>query len=267
MKIIWNILVIDSSGTLVYSWLHPQAPKEILKKYEPTMIAGFISAIIKFGHEIIASPQRIDFGEIAMSFFPLKIQERVFWFTILSDISDPRPATLNFLKKFVEEAEELLLEVSAVEGFSILSEDVEKNLNRIVKKILKKSTRFLPEIRSDDIKALPLSILTTFLLTMFLGAGFYYIYMAIPPDALSLITTALLAQYCIVGIIAGIISGRGLAGALAAYIASALSPIIYGASLIQVLIVASSLSVWSGIIGLFTGSYINSRKLTFLPPK
>ena len=254
--------MIDSSGTLVYSWLHPKAPKDIIKKYEPAMIAGFISAIIKFGHEIIAQPQRIDFGEIAMSFFSLKIEKRVFWFTILSDIADPRPATMDFLKKFVDEAHELLLEISAVEGFSILSKDVEEKLNSIVEKILKKTTRTLPEIRSDDKKVLPLSILLTLLFAIFIDLVFYYIYQLVGSEAIHALATILLVQYGLIGCMSGIISSRRNAGGISAYIASALVPLIYGLSIGQILIIASSLSIWSGIIGMLVGSFVNSRKLT-----
>ncbi len=230
------------------------------------MIAGFISAIIKFGHEIIARPQRIDFGDIAMSFFPLKMRDRIFWFTILSDALDPRQATINFLKNFVHEAEELLLEASAVEGFSILSEDIEKKLNGIVNKIIRKSTRILPEIRSDDKKVLPVSIPLTFVFAMIINGLFLYIYANIPPGELFLITPAMLAQYCLIGIISGIISGRAKAGGISAYIGSTIATAMTSRpSLVEMLVLASSLSVWSGIIGLFMGLFVNSKKLTFIP--
>ncbi len=253
---------MDSAGTLIYSWLHPKAPKDLLKKYEPTMIAGFISAIIKFGYEIIAQPQRIDFGDIAMSFFSLKIADRIFWFTILSDTSDPRRATIRFLQEFVQKARELLLEISAVEGFAILSQDTERTLNSIVEKILRKTTRILPEIRSDDKKALPFAIPLTLIITIILNTTFYaYI---IPSISLPLeaIIGILLINYGLIGILGGLISSRSIAGGISAYIAATISPLAYGLGPGQILIIASSLSIWSGIVGMIFGSYINSRKLT-----
>ena len=261
-KIIWNLLVIDSAGTLVYSWLHPKAPKDILKKYEPTMIAGFISAIIKFGHEVIAQPQRIDFGEIAMSFFSLKIADRVFWFTILSDTSDPRRATISFLRKFVAEAKEFLLEISSIEGLAILTPDTEKELNKIAEKILHKTTRMLPEIRSDDRKVLPFAIPLTLILTIFLNIAFYAYLLPSIKAPLEVTIGILLIHYGLIGILGGLISSRRLAGGISAYIAATVSPLAYGLYLSQIFIIASSLSIWSGIIGALTGSFVNSRKLT-----
>ncbi len=228
------------------------------------MIAGFISAIINFGHEIIAQPQRVDFGDIAMSFFSVKIREKVFWFAILSDVSDPRYATINFLKKFVKEAEDLLLEISAVEGFTILSKDVEENLNGITEKIIKRSTRLLPEIRSDDKKVLPFSILTTLIAGMFIDVLFYSIYSSIPSSAVPLLTTALLAEYGLIGLIAGWLSCRRIAGGITAFIVSLLIPLMFIPDIIQIVIIASSLGVWSAIIGALIGSFFNTRTLTVL---
>lgn len=198
-----------------------------------------------------------------MSFFSLKIREKVFWFAILSDASDPRYATINFLRKFVMEAEDLLLEISAVEGFTILSKDVEKSLNSITKRIIKRATRFLPEIRSDDKKVLPFSILTAFIAGMFIDVLFYGIYSIIPSAATSLLAVALLAEYGCIGLISGLISCRRIAGGITAFVVSILVALMFIQNIIQIIIIASSLGVWSAIIGSLVGSFFNTRTLTF----
>ena len=143
---IWNILIIDNSGTLLYSWIHKDAPQAILKKYEPTLIAGFISAIIQFGHEVLVQPQRIDFGNIAMSFYSRKINNKTIWFAVLSDSKDPRYATTKFLELFVNRSSDIIKELSDIEGIAITTESIEKKLDSIVKDTIKKLLEPYPRL-------------------------------------------------------------------------------------------------------------------------
>jgi len=266
-ELIWSIIVMDSSGTPIYSWTHPRAPRFLSEKYEPTLIAGFINAIIQFGHEVIAQPQRIDFGEVAMGFFSQKIGNKVFWFAILSDTRDPRKATMSFLERFVEKASEVLLEISVVEGFTVTTENIEEKLNRIVISTIKKLTRALPDFRSNDKKAIPLAIPITTLVALYIFVIFNSYLLpivgAIPDSSLKIIALLglLLVEYALIGIVSGIVSSRMLAGAISAYVASLSTVILALDNPLNVLILASWFGLWSSFIASLVGKYFDSRKL------
>ena len=261
---------MDSSGTPIYSWVHPRAPKVLLDRYEPTLIAGFINAIIQFGHEVLAQPQRIDFGDIAMGFFSRKIGDQVFWFAILSDIHDPRKATLTFLEKFVEKASEVLLSISVAEGFSVITKDIENKLNMIVTATIRKLTRFLPEFRSDDRKAIPIAIPIAILVALYISVLFNtYLFPMVAgiSDSSSMIMALLgllLLEYALIGFISGAVSSRMLAGALSAYVASLSTVLLSPENPINMLVLASWFGLWSSFIAALAGKYFDSRKLVVM---
>ena len=205
-----------------------------------------------------------------MSFYSRKINNKTIWFAVLSDSKDPRYATTKFLELFVNRSSDIIKELSDIEGIAITTESIEKKLDSIVKDTIKKVTRTLPEIRSNDKKALILSLLLTIMIGLYIDVLFrYYLFSVIMNLGLSsdvtnyLIIVTILAEYGLIGIISGFIACRGFAGGISAYLATLAISLLMILEPIQILIIATTLGIWSGAIGYLAGRYFDSRKLTY----
>lgn len=87
---IYSILFLNPGGSLVHRWRYRE---RVVLEQEEALVASLIKALIDFGKEAIAAPQRVDFGDYAMSFFLMHTEKGDYWFAALSDAKDPEKAT------------------------------------------------------------------------------------------------------------------------------------------------------------------------------
>ena len=84
---------------------------------------------------------------------------------------------------------------------------------------------------------------------------------------MNLIIVSILGEYALIGIIAGLIACRPKVSLLSAYISPIISAVLMLPDPIQVLIIATTLGIWSGIMGYLSGRYFDSRSLIYVPKK
>nr|NIQ05457.1 hypothetical protein [Candidatus Korarchaeota archaeon]NIU83185.1 hypothetical protein [Candidatus Thorarchaeota archaeon]NIW15421.1 hypothetical protein [Candidatus Thorarchaeota archaeon]NIW53368.1 hypothetical protein [Candidatus Korarchaeota archaeon] len=149
---IYSILFVDSGGILVHSWERVELEKITDKK---PFIASLIKALMDFGGEVIATPQRVDFGELAMTFFPLKTEKRdlYLWITAISDPDDPKTATKECVDEITAEIKDLLLAMAPSDGFVFESKELTDYANKKIDAVVKTYRKRLEEIRTSPIKS------------------------------------------------------------------------------------------------------------------
>jgi len=270
------LLIMDQSGTLVYSWKNPEAPKDILGKFEPELVGSFITALLNFGAEVFRAPRYLDVGVAGLSFFSVRIGKHLLLFTVIADKTDHSKAVLRFVKDFKERAGKLLsVALSYSEaGLVVITKELADALNEIVNKVINKHMRALPDVRSDDKRAfiwfLPLSIVvSTFL--MFLWAWIIHavILAELPSQMLYLMVIFLWSVLSIIiGILCGVIANRGKAGFGLAVISYIIGWVLYvflviGGDPFLMLTGMIYLPIAGGM-GYLLGKLLDQRKLTLV---
>jgi len=269
---IYAIFILDASGTPIYIWKHEKAPSTLFKGRDEILVGNLISALLSFGQETFAAPQRIDFDGYALTFFSEKIRDRPIWITAVSDSIDHRRATTRVLKSLAKSIRNVLEDISIEEGMVLETESTQQTLNTIIANNLKNHLRALPDIRSSSLK----SFLPSLLITIILG---YLYYMFFSLREVSSILTLILGSDVLaggfiivscaflIGIISGYVSSNTLSGFLSGYLANIIASILGVPGIIRGLIFwMMSFPLISGIIGGIVGFYLDTVKLKIMSP-
>ncbi len=270
--LIHAIFILDSSGTPIYIWKHKNAPQTLFKGRDEALVGSLISALLNFGQETFAAPQRIDFNGYALTFFSGKFGENVFWAVAVSDSSDHRRATTRMLKDLVNALSALLETVAIEEGMVIETERSNIEMDTIISRTIEKHLRSLPSWRSNPIKSLILSLLISILL----GAAYYSIF---ENPLVSLYISAFLnmnpyflgafiviSATVIIGIMSGLAASNTLSGFISGYFSSVISYAIVHqiTTIINILALAFSFGLLSALIGGIVGYYTDTVKLKYI---
>lgn len=215
---IYAIFILDSSGMPVHTWKYHKAPKTLFKGKDETLVAGLISALLNFGQETFAAPQRIDFNEYALTFFTFKLGDNSYWIIAVSDAVDSRYATMKFLEVLSIKTSQILEKASIEQGLFLDFEGIGERINETIEKTLKKFIRFAPMIRSRPLNSLivflPISIAISYIINAFLPTALGDIL-----TAFELLGTLLLlaTQIVLAGAIIGFLSANGKVGFINAF--------------------------------------------------
>lgn len=267
---IYSILFIDVGGALVHSWERVEM-ETITDKNE--LIPSLIKALMDFGSEVIATPQRIDFGELAMTFFPLKSQEKDLWIAAISDTKDPITATRICVNKITTEIEELLLAMNPSDGVVFENDRLTHFINEKIDVIVSQQRRRLETIRTKPFQSLLLSLPIITPIALFCNFVASYSAQIIGTLAQGLlfyvVLSALGLLYSYNG---GILAGNKTGGALTGYFSTLLAGIVmftfftnlsFIGKMEQIAITAY-IATFNGLAGWFGGKNVTLTKV--FPP-
>jgi len=270
--LIHAIFILDSSGTPIYIWKHRNAPDKLFKGKDEVLVGSLISALLNFGQETFAAPQRIDFNGYALTFFSGKFGNNVFWTVAVSDSSDHRRATTRMLKDLVNALTASLEKVAIEEGMIIETEKSSNEMDAIISNTIKKHLRFLPKWRSNPIKSLVLSLI----ISVLFGVVYYSIFESplstiylsafIGTNSYLLGAFIVISATVIIGILSGLIASNTLSGFIAGYFSSITSYIVIHQviEIINVLALLFSFGLLSALIGGIIGYYTDTVKLKYV---
>ncbi len=176
-KVIHALILLDESGSIIYHWKHSKAHEKIIKKFVPELIGSFVSALISFGSEILEAPRYIDMGIAGASIVNLRINNRPITAFVIADREDAAEAINRFVIAFKEKAEKLLsniLSVSETGAIFFRYEDLKK-LDKLMEETVKKETRWLPRIRSENMRAFLFGFLTSIPVILIITDIAYYL--------------------------------------------------------------------------------------------
>jgi len=266
------IFILDSSGTPVYVWKHENAPTTIFRGKDEILVGSLISALLNFGQETFAAPQRIDFNGQALTFFSGKINDRLYWVVAVSDSFDHRRVTTRILKKLISGLASELSNISIEEGIVFETEKSKNAIANIIDNTVREHIRALPNIRSTPWRS---ALITTIITTIIMFS--YYMILAIPEiqrlfnsilgetyTGLTIVTTATV----LAGLIAGIIGCKTISGFISGYVSSLVGYVLATniPNITTILALAVSFSLVSGIIGAVVGYYFDTIKLNLIKP-
>jgi len=271
IMMIHAIFILDSSGTPIYVWKHKRAPPTLFKGKDEVLIGSLISALLSFGQETFAAPQRIDFNGYALTFFSGKIDNRLYWIAAVSDSLDHRRATIKMLKDLTISLQGILEDISIEEGI-IFETDYSKNkLDQIIVSTITRHLRFLPTIRSIFAK----SLIFALALTTFIGV-FYYAILSSPATSSLLASTLgmdmiyagafiIASATILLGLISGYLSSNTLSGFLSGYVSNIVAYLVVNGiqNLFSIIVLSLSFCLISGIIGALVGYYVDTVKLKY----
>ncbi len=265
------VFILDASGVPILTWKSKKAPESLFKGKDDILIGSFITALLNFGQETFAAPQRIDFNGYALTFFSSKVNNRLYWIAAISDSKDHRKATINMLKDLSQRLAELLSEASPEEGVVFETSRIKRKSEMLIYNIIKKHLRFLPNIRSSPVKSfvfsLILSSIISFLLYNVVATNFFISIFSYIIGNNEFLQGALIISLNIIitGVIAGYLASRISSGFLSAYISSFITWILAGGVMVLDILFmitwAISFALIAGIIGAVIGFYADSRKL------
>ena len=264
------IFIIDSSGVPIHTWKNRDAPKDLFKMKEESLISGFVSALINFGQETFAAPQRIDFNGYALTFYTVKYKEGLYWIAAISDSIDPRNATGITLKKLADELRPLISELLKDSGFVYDEKGFGKKINQKINEILKKQIRFLPNLRSKTLDSALLSTIFGTISAYFLLQLNQYINEIIGINDVFISFGIFAIMIGISGIISGFIAGTPLGGFLGGYLSLFLGLILFNIEqpleklLGNLLVAGITYNLLAGFTGFLMGFFYHNRKLLLL---
>ena len=238
---------------------------------DEVLIGSLISALLSFGQETFAAPQRIDFNGYALTFFSGKIDNRLYWIAAVSDSLDHRRATIKMLKDLTISLQGILEDISIEEGI-IFETDYSKNkLDQIIVSTITRHLRFLPTIRSIFAK----SLIFALTLTTFIGV-FYYAILSSPATSSLLASTLgmdmiyagafiIASATILLGLISGYLSSNTLSGFLSGYVSNIVAYLVVNGiqNLFSIIVLSLSFCLISGIIGALVGYYVDTVKLKY----
>lgn len=131
------------------------------------LVASLIKALIDFGKEAIAAPQRVDFGEYAMSFFLMETEKGDYWCAALSDEKDHEKATRETLKTLEKEIKRLIMAMSQETGVVFKSDELTTYIDEKIDAIIRKKRKPLETLRNDTTKSTLLGCPFVFTLIFF----------------------------------------------------------------------------------------------------
>lgn len=270
--LIHAIFILDSSGTPIYIWKHANAPERLFKGRDEVLVGSLISALLSFGQETFAAPQRIDFNGYALTFFSGKIGNNVFWTIAVSDSSDHRRATTRMLQDLVNALSAPLEKMVIEEGMIIETEKSSSEMNSIILSIVKKHLRFFPEWRSNPVKSLIFSLIVSVLFGLIYYSIFesplsmIYLSAFIGTNSYLLGAFIVISATVIVGVLSGLIASNILSGFISGYLASIISYIAIHqvAGITNLLALLLSFGLLSALIGGIVGYYIDTVKLKYV---
>ncbi|MHA1609905.1 MAG: hypothetical protein ACTSUJ_07895 [Candidatus Njordarchaeales archaeon] len=262
------VFLLDSSGTPIYVWKSEEIPSQIFKGKDENLVASFVSALLNFGQETFAAPQRIDFRNFALSFFTFKIRDKVFWIAAVSDIEDHQRATNNVLRSLAEKLVNEIEEAQLEEGLIMVTDELKDRFEDVIEEILRKHTRILPNIRSSLFSATIFSLLISLPLTFALYYMLRFLFIEIL-SALLMINpvTYAFAFVTIFGILTGIICGISATNSTGGFISSficSLTALALSYSEIDLLVIvtlALTVSLLSGLVGMLVGYWRDTATL------
>lgn len=268
---IYSILFIDGSGSLVHSW--ERREMEWIADKKP-LVASLIKALMDFGGEVIATPQRVDFGNLAMTFFPLHVEDRNLWIIALSDDDDPTIATKECVDEINSEIKDLLLAMAPTEGITFESNKLTEYTNKKIDKIVQNHRMALEGIRSDPYPSLVISLPIT---TVIAFACFFWTSLLVDligPSGLGrnfifYLLISLIGLFY--GFIGGAIAGNRVGGAITGYFATFLTSLFlfsfqslnFYLFIMQIAIFAFT-AAFHGLTGWYGGKMISDH--TLYPP-
>ncbi len=270
--LIHAIFILDSSGTPIYVWKHSQAPETLFRGKDEILVGSLISALLNFGQETFAAPQRIDFNGFALTFFSGRYRDSVFWTVAVSDSLDHRRATTRMLRDLVESLSNVLEKVSLEEGIVIETESSSGEMNSIIRRTVQKHLRFLPKWRSTPLRSLLLSLIVSIPFGIM-----YYLILENPISAYYLTTLLGINSYIfgafivisatvLIGALGGLIASDLLSGFIAGYFANIMSYIVVSgvSNIINIIALFFSFGLLSALIGGIIGYYIDTVKLKYV---
>lgn len=272
INLIHAIFILDSSGTPIYVWKHPEAPKTLFKGKDEILVGSLISALLSFGQETFAAPQRIDFNGFALTFFSGKYGENTFWAVAVSDSLDHRRATTKMLKELVNELSSSLGNMAIEEGMIIETDLTSSEMDLIISTIIKRHLRFLPKWRSRPHKSIFLSLILSILFGILYYAVFEssllgtYLSTLIGTNTYMLGGFIVLSATVLIGISSGLTASNPLSGFISGYLSSIVSfAIIHRImDLTSILALLFSFGLLSALIGGIIGYYVDTVKLKYI---
>jgi len=269
---IYALVILDKAGSPIYSWIYDQAPRESIRRLAPELISGFISAIVNFGSEILDAPRYIDMGFAGASIVNLKVKDASLLAFVLADSDDDASAINLFVEDFKREAEKLLSEIVSVseEGFVVISEKTIKALNKVLERTIKRHTRWLASIRSDDRKAFLFSLAMSIPIMFIIGGISYEIFLRLMEGTTNgFFIAAFLVFWWIPVILAGILIGYIASRAAPGFFAGLLGYLIYWLLIslpnsmdLTAILGGAMYSIVSAIFAFVSGKHFDSVLLT-----
>ena len=141
---------MDESGVPIYTYL-----REIKEIKEKELIAGFMTALLQFGEEVFARPQRIDLNGYAISFYSTSVRGKRLWIAVISDSIDNPNATARVIKKLMSTiSEEIAKAMGPSIGISIMTKELKETLDKKVEQIISRNLRLLASFRSGGVHSI-----------------------------------------------------------------------------------------------------------------
>lgn len=270
---IYALLIVDQSGSLIYSWRYERAPKEIIKKFEPELIGSFITAVLQFGAEILNAPRYIDMGVAGTAIVNIIVGKQKLIAVAIADKDDSPRAIERFVADFKRRAEGILVTILSVSsmGLIILTGDVVRLLDKAIEESLKAHIRLLPKIRSDDLRATvfgffvstPIYLFSSMVVALLIIDLTMWMNLDLE-QANALFMIAWIFYVLIMGFFSGWLTCRSksaFVSAVLAYLASWLIYVLFNPPGIMVVIGGSFYSVMAGISAYSVAAYFDDIAL------
>ncbi len=272
---LYRVLIIDSAGNLISSYRVGEI--EVRFKDE-SLMSGFIAALLQFGEEIFARPQRIDLDGYALSFYKFSIDTKYYYVVVLTDSTDNPNATKKLVLKLVQELETYIKEAATSDIF-IVDERIESEIRSRVEKIAREYLRFMASYRSGGIKSILIATIAgmgVYLLVSMIAFGIPYLLGFTGGEGMAGLSTFVAPVFILgasVGISAGITAGKPHEGAISGWLAYSIPTIalffiewiyIWSLSIALSILVFNliGISTFSLTFGYIFGLWEDERKLT-----
>ena len=274
---IYAVYIISSSGETLYSYIVSEGK---LRLKDEVLMGGFLTAMLQFGEEIFARPQRMDLDGYAISFFNTKINGDIVWVAMITDSTDSFYATERAVREIVKSVRPELEKILE-KGLPLLTPEISEALDRKISRVCKRSLRLLPTYRSGGLRTVLLASVVGFLIYGVLSYVVFsvmetYLYAEHPESIMGaggIITASVVSLLAIiVGVVVGIVAGKEKEGAISGWLAhlyslvflipSWLASMELSAVLTILIFYVSGTATLSAAIGYIIGLWEDSRKLS-----